>query len=81
MLTLVVDIPALPSCSAPELSVTMSQLPHTRLALNEFQASATLTKRVSPLYVRLTDSLECQDATLPWILTKLYRWGTTMNSH
>jgi len=29
MLTLVVDYPALPSCSPPELSVTMSQ-PHTQ---------------------------------------------------
>jgi len=42
---------------------------------------ATITTRVSTFYVRLTDSLECQNATLPWILTKLYRWGTTMNSH
>jgi len=41
----------------------------------------TLTTRVSTLYVRLTDSLECHDATLPWILTKLYTWGTTMGSH
>jgi len=80
MLALVVDFPTLPSCS-PELSVTMSQRPHTRLVLNGFWASATLTTRVSSLYVRLTDSLECQDATLSWILTKLYRWGTTMNSH
>jgi len=46
-----------------------------------FRPSATLTTRVSSLYVRLTDSLEHQDVTLPWILTKLYRWGTTMDSH
>jgi len=38
MLALVVDFPALPSCST-ELIVTMSHPPHTRLALNEFQAS------------------------------------------
>ena len=33
---------------------------------------AILTTWVSTLYVRLTDSLECQDAILTWILTKLY---------
>jgi len=44
------------------------------------KSPATLTTRVSPLYVRLIDLLERQDATLPWILTKLYRWRT-MNSH
>ena len=30
-----------------------------------FKPPTTLTTRVSPLYVRLTDFLECQDATLP----------------
>jgi len=30
-----------------------------------FRPPATLTTRVSTLYVRLSDSLECQDATLP----------------
>ena len=38
MLALVVDFPALPSCFI-ELIVTMSHPPHTRLTLNEFQAS------------------------------------------
>ena len=40
-------------------------LPLTRLALKYLRSPTTLTTRVSTLYVRLTDSLECQDATLP----------------
>jgi len=31
----------------------------------DFRPPTTLTTRVSPLYVRLTDPLERQDATLP----------------
>jgi len=46
-------------------------LPLTRLTFKHLKPlscqrlgpSATLTTRVSTLYVRLTDSLECQDAT------------------
>jgi len=55
-------------------------LPLTRLAFKHLRSlsckrlgpPATLTTWVSTLYVRLTDSLECQDAVLTWILTKLY---------
>jgi len=39
MLALVVNIPYSTELLSPELSVTMSQPPHTRLALNGFQAS------------------------------------------
>ena len=53
-------------------------LPLTRLAFKDLRPHATLTTWVSTLYVRLTDSLECQMRSLPWILTKLYKWGTTM---
>jgi len=55
-------------------------LPLTRLAFKHLRSlycqrlgpPTTLTTWVSTLYVRLTDSLECQDAILTWILTKLY---------
>jgi len=54
--------------------------PLTRLAFKHLRSLscqrlgplATLTTWVSTLYVRLTDSLECQDAIFTWILTKLY---------
>jgi len=39
-------------------------LPLTRLAFKDLRSPATLTTLVSPLYMRLTDSLECQDAIL-----------------
>ena len=55
-------------------------LPRIRLAFNHLwplscqrlRPPTTLTTWVSPLYVRLTDSLEFQDAILTWILTYLY---------
>jgi len=55
-------------------------LPLTRLAFKHLRPLScqrlghltTLTTRVSTLYVRLIDSLECQNAILTWIITKLY---------
>jgi len=52
-------------------------LPRTRLAFKRLRPlsyqrlgpSTTLTTQVNTLYVRLTDSLEFQDAILTWILT------------
>ena len=53
----------------PELCVTsvaINQFPTPQgQPLMNFRPPATLITRVSPLQVRLTDSLECQDATLP----------------
>jgi len=50
-------------------------LPHTRLVFKHLRSlfcqrlgpPTTLTTWVSPLYVRLTDSLEFQDAILTWL--------------
>jgi len=47
-------------------------LPLTRLAFKYLRPPATLTTWVSTLYVRLFDSLKCQDAIFIWILTELY---------
>ena len=55
-------------------------LPLTRLAFKHLRPlscqrlgpPATLTTQVSTFYVRLTNSLERQNAILTWILTKLY---------
>jgi len=55
-------------------------LPLTRLAFKHLKPLScqrlgpptTLTTWVSTFYVRLTNSLECQDAILTWTLTKLY---------
>jgi len=63
-------------------------LPFTRLAFKHLRSlscqrlgpPATLTTWVSTLYVRLTDSLECQDTILIWILTKLYNEALSQNS-
>jgi len=62
-------------------------LPFTRLAFKHLRwlsyqrlgPPTTLTIWVSTLYVRLTDSLECQDAILTWILTKLYNEAPPRN--
>jgi len=66
-------------CSTKPLPMDFT-LPLTRLAFKHLRPLsclrlghlATLTTWVSTLYVRLIDSLECQDAFLSWILTKLY---------
>jgi len=63
MLALVVAFTALASCST-ELIVTMFHPQRTRLALKCSRPPVTLTTRVSTLYVRLTNSLEYQDAIL-----------------
>ena len=42
------------------------------LSCQRLGSLATLTTWVNTLYVRLTNSLECQDVILTWILTKLY---------
>jgi len=67
MLALVVASTALQS----QLPMSFT-LPLTRLAFKYLRPPATLITWVSTLYVRLIDSLECQDAILSWILTKLY---------
>ena len=62
-------------------------LPLTRLAFKHLRplsgqklgSPATLTTWVSTFYVRLTDSLEFQDAILTWILTKLYNEAPPRN--
>ena len=56
------------SLLTPELSVisvTMFQSPHTRLALNEFQASCYSHHKSQSALSEITYSLEYQDATLP----------------
>ena len=75
MLALVVASTTLQS----QLSMSFT-LPLTRLAFKHLRPLScqrlgpptTLTTWVSKFYVTLTDSLECQDAILTWILTKLY---------
>ena len=55
------------------LPLTRLSLKHLRpLCCQRIGPPATLTTWISTLYVRLIDSLECQDAVLTWILTKLY---------
>jgi len=55
------------------LSLTRLAFKHLKsLSCQRLGSPATLTIWVSTLYVRLTDSLECQNAILTWILTKLY---------
>ena len=58
-----------PSCSPPSYVLQVLQWinspsPQGQPLMN-FRPPATLTTGVSPLQVRLTDSSECQDATLP----------------
>ena len=67
MLALVVASTALQS----QLPMSFT-LPLTRLVFKYLRPPTSLTTWVSTLYVRLTNSLECQDAILTWILTKLY---------
>jgi len=43
-------------------------LPLTRLAFKDLRSPTNLTTWVSTLYVRLTNSLECQDANIPYML-------------
>jgi len=62
-------------------------LPRTRLAFKHLRPLfcqrlgplATPSTRVSTLYVRLTNSLEFQDAILTLILTKLYNEAPPRN--
>jgi len=75
MLALVVAFTALQS----QLPMGFT-LPFTRLAFEHLRSLScqrlgppvTHTTWVSTLYTRLTNSVECQDAILTWILTKLY---------
>ena len=57
------------SCSSPSYVLQVLRwinFPSTQgQPLVNFRPPVTLTTGVSPLQVRLTDSLECQDATLP----------------
>ena len=55
------------------LPLTRLVFKHLRpLSCQRLGPPTTHTTWVSTLYVRLTNSLECQDAILTWILTKLY---------
>jgi len=64
MLALAVDYPAHPLAKCYKCYNV--SIPHIQgQPLMSFRPPPTLTTRVRSLYVRLTDSLECQDATLP----------------
>ena len=75
MLVLVVAFTALQSQLLMGFILPLTRLVfiHLRpLSCQRLGFPTTLTTRASILYVRLTDSLEYQDAILTWILTKLY---------
>ena len=75
MLALVVASIALQSQLPMGFTLPLTRLAfkHLRpLSCQRLRPPTTLTTWVSTLYVRLTNSLECQDAILTWILTKLY---------
>jgi len=80
MLALVVDTSAHPRAMCYKC-YNESIPAHIRLALNEFQAFCYSHHKSQPALSEIIDSLDCQDATLPWILTRAYRWGTTMDTH
>ena len=63
------------------LPLTWLAFKHLRsLSCQRLGPLTTHTTWVSTLYVRLTNSLECQDAILTWILTKLYNKAPSQNS-
>jgi len=75
-------------CSTESLPMDFI-LPRTRLAFNHLGSfscqrlgpPATLTTWISLFYVKLTDSLEFQDATLLESLSNYIHYNTTMKSY
>jgi len=75
MLALVVASTALQSQLPMGFTLPLTRLDFKHLRSLSYQrlgSLATHTTWFSTLYVRLTDSSECQDVIITWILTKLY---------